>query len=666
MNKKTKQPEDAPLIFDIELDDNTLSGMISRRVTEAKGHYNKKYDLDKKRIANKKLYTAEFVEEILRDERYQEIFSENKIFIAIRTILPFVTSNITKPDIIPANDDSLSSQFALDLSKIMVEMADDEFAKAKIKLALQDLFGGQRVGILKQVYDTAKNKWRLVHLDPAKVTIGKRSKLFDEPDMVDEHQDRTIGQLLRQFPDKAEDIKKKHDITGKGTPSQLEVEIDITETWIFIEDKDGAEKLAVVWKDGDLVLGKMSDPNWMDNDKNIVDEHMVPYIFFNILNDGSGYIDETSFIEQVQYSQKQFNQRGTTISENAAYGGTGVPVFGKGAIKAETAAQVQFNPKQRILLDTEDVGKGFTTWTSGNLPNFIMEDKIAQGQAVLDGFGTNSLQSGGESENKTLGQDVLNRNQAEGRQQETVDSIENSMLRFYNIQGQLTYRYIDQEKAYNFKGDDGQFERLVISQSKIAKNLGIKIKIKTGSGIATDRAQEIAQAFKLLEYKRIGTLRLYKVLGLDEPEQAYKEYLREMLMPADEIGEMDKDIYNREADEDLQMVIGGKQPEDREDVTEEYMAHLNDYLLKQQYEMLPEAAQKRVSEFVANVIAQAQRKLLKLETQAQIGQPPAPVGPDGMPIDPSMQDPNAGGILPTPANAPQAAPTQATMPPAAI
>jgi hypothetical protein len=52
-----------------------------------------------------------------------------------------------------------------------------------------------------------------------------------------------------------------------------------------------------------------------------------------------------------------------------------------------------------------------------------------------------------------------------------------------------------------------------------------------------------------------------------------------------------KDIYNREADEDLQLVIGGKTPKEREDITPEYIAHLNEYLITQQYEKLPEAAQ---------------------------------------------------------------------------
>lgn len=671
MAKKQKQDEDAPLVFDLDLDDATFSGMISRRAAEAKAHWNKEYNLDKIRESNKELYTAKYIEKMLRDERYEEVVNDNNIFKAVRTILPFITSNITKPEITPSNSDSLSLQFAKDFEKILVEQAEDEYTRDKVKLALQDLLMGQRVGVLKQVYDSANKKWCVEHLDPSSVIIGKRARLRDELDFIQHTQERSIGDLIQQFENKKSEIFKLYDIQ-KGTPRQLEEVVKITENWLFVDTENG-KKLGIGWKaeksENSVLLGKTTDPNWMDSGRNVINQHMMPFIFFNILNDGSGYIDHTSFIEQAEASQKQYNKRGTTIAENAAYGGTGVPVFGKGAIKQETAARVQFSPKQRILLDVEDVGKGFTTWTSGNLPNFIMEDKIAQGQAVLDAFGTNGIQAGQESDSKTLGQDVLSRNQAEGRQQEFIDCADNGMLRFFQLQAQLTYRYIDEEQSYNLLGDDGQFEHLVISQEKIAKNLGIKIKVKAGSSLPVDRSQKIAQAVKLMENKRIGTLRLYKELGVENPEEAYKEYLREMLNPAGEIAEMDDQIYSREADEDLQLVIGGKQPDEREDITEDYIQHLNDFLMTQRYEQLPEAAQQRVSQYVADIVAQAQRKLLKMMTQEPI-QPPAPaVGPDGAPLppqDPGMQSPAPDATMTAPVDTAQAIPMGAPAAPMAI
>jgi hypothetical protein len=362
--QKTEVPEDTPLVFDIELNDKMIGGMCKRRAEEASAHWNKEFNLDKVRENNKKIYNSDYVKKALRDERYEDIFSDNKIFVAVRTVLAFLTSNLVEPQIIPANDDSLSIQFADDFKKILKEVGDDTLARAKIKLAIQDLLKGKRVGILKWVYDPQAEELCLEHVAPESVVIGKRSKLYEEPDFVREKQKRSVGDLVRQFPDKAEEIKKYCGIE-KGVPSQLEKEVEITENWIFVEEND-QPKLAVVFMLGsDLVLGKMSDPNCdRGQESECVKKHMMPYIFINFLNDGSGYIDETSFLEQAEFNQKQYDKRGNTIAENAAFAGTGVPVFGKAAIKEETAAQLKFSPIQRVLLDTDDVNKSFTTWTA--------------------------------------------------------------------------------------------------------------------------------------------------------------------------------------------------------------------------------------------------------------------------------------------------------------
>jgi len=618
MARTKKQPADTPLIFDLSLNDVTLAGMVKRRAAEAQSKWNELYDLTKIREDNKKLADAKSAVTKYRDERFQDIYSDNVIFKAKRTLLSFVSARITQPEVTPHDYTSLSYQFAQDFEKVLYQVADAANAKAKIKLAYNDLFDGQRIGILKWVYSDYKKKLELVHCDPKDVIIGSRSGWLEEPDFVQHKQKRTVAKLLQQFPDKTDDIYRECGI-DKGVPSQLEKEKDITENWIFVEDED-TTKLGVIFMLGDTLLGKMSDPNWIDGEENFIDEHMMPFIFFNHTNDGKGWIDNTSFIEQAKYNQQQYNKRGETIAENANYAGIGVPVFGKDAIKEEAAAQVQFNPTQRLMLDIEDVGKGFTTWQAGQLQPFVFEDKAKLETSIYDTFGTNLVQSGTDTNTNTLGEAVLMRNQAEGRQQELIDGNDAAMDRFYKIEAQMLYRYADEPLYFNVLGEDGRFEQLVISQKKIADNLKAKISVKSGTNMPIDRSQRIAVAVQLMNAKRIGTKRLYKELGIEDPDQAYKEFLQESLMPFADMTKADKDHDSREAQEDLDLVIGGKPPIEREDIDDDYIGYLTDYLLKQSYEQLPTAAQQRVSKFVADVIAQAQRKSIKQQTQ----QPVAP------------------------------------------
>src|SRR6185312_4490462 len=520
MARTKKQPADTPLIFDLSLNDVTLAGMVKRRAAEAQSKWNELYDLTKIREDNKKLADAKSAVTKYRDERFQDIYSDNVIFKAKRTLLSFVSARITQPEVTPHDYTSLSYQFAQDFEKVLYQVADAANAKAKIKLAYNDLFDGQRIGILKWVYSDYKKKLELVHCDPKDVIIGSRSGWLEEPDFVQHKQKRTVAKLLQQFPDKTDDIYRECGI-DKGVPSQLEKEKDITENWIFVEDED-TTKLGVIFMLGDTLLGKMSDPNWIDGEENFIDEHMMPFIFFNHTNDGKGWIDNTSFIEQAKYNQQQYNKRGETIAENANYAGIGVPVFGKDAIKEEAAAQVQFNPTQRLMLDIEDVGKGFTTWQAGQLQPFVFEDKAKLETSIYDTFGTNLVQSGTDTNTNTLGEAVLMRNQAEGRQQELIDGNDAAMDRFYKIEAQMLYRYADEPLYFNVLGEDGRFEQLVISQKKIADNLKAKISVKSGTNMPIDRSQRIAVAVQLMNAKRIGTKRLYKELGIEDPDQAYK------------------------------------------------------------------------------------------------------------------------------------------------
>jgi hypothetical protein len=653
--KEPATQDNQPQVFDLNLPDTTLSGMISRRASESKAHWNKEYDLDKVREKNLKLYNSEDVKKKMRDERYQDVFSDNKHFTSIRTILPFVMSKLSQPEIVPASSKDLNMQFSQDFEKILVEEAEEQNGTAKVKLAIQDLLKGQRIGILKWVYNPGKQKLCLEYVKPTSVVIGKRSKLFEELDFLQETQTRSIGQLVKDFPDKKDELFKLYEIQ-RGMPSQLEKEVEITENWMFVEEEE-ENKLAVIFKAGEsLVLGKMVDPNWSGDDNNLIDEHMMPYVFFNLLNDGSGYIDDTSFIEMAEFNQKNYDKRGSTIAENANYAGIGVPVFGKGAIKAETAAKVKFNPTQRIMLDVEDVGKSFTTWKADSMPQYVFEDKQESKDSVLDIWGTNQVQSGENSDNKTLGQDVLLRNQAEGRQQELIAAIDSAMQRFYKLEAQMIYRYYDEDQYYNFLGEDGSFEHIILTQKRLAENLNIKIKIKAGSSLPVDRSQKFAQALELAKLNRIGTLRLYKELGIEDPEQAYQEYLKEQLAPIEAMAEAATTVDSREAMEDLLLVIAGKKPLERDDISEDYLMYLQNYLETQQFDQLKVDEQKRVVQYVAEVIAQAQRKLLKL-----MAQEPMPAAP-GQPVDPNAPQPTANGA-PTPdVTQPQPAPTAGQVP----
>lgn len=646
-------------IYFTEIDDPVWQNMVKRRRQEATGFWESDYSLKSVRAENNKQYLGTYIEDQLIDERYEEVYLDNRQFTSVRTIVPFLAARITAAEVVPANSNDLSLQFAADFEEVLQKHAAKQKARARVRLAVQDVLKGERVGVLKWRYDATLNTVALSHVKPSSLVIGKRSKLLEEPDYIGETLQLSIGDLCRMFPDKQAKIYELFGIQ-KGLPSQIEKMYDIDEDWLWVDTGD-KKQLVVGWSYNNFCFGKITDPNWNENGKNIIDQPMVPYIFFNFLNDGSSLIDQTSFIEQGKWLQVNYNKRGQVIAESAKYGGTGVPIFAKGAIPQKDVAKIRFSPIQRILLDTADVGKAFTTWQAQNLPQFIVEDKYDLRNSIDNIWGTPNILRGEQSDNNTLGQDIMIRDQAEGRLSDPIDCIDESMTRFYLLEAQLMYRYFDEKKFYNYLGNDGKFVSIAISQEDIAKNIGIQIDVKAGTSLPIDRAQRRATIMKLLEINRVGTLTAYKELGVfEDPEAAYKEFMLEQADPAASLEDVDKQVFNREANEDLQLVIANKQPEEREDLEDEYIAYLTEWLLKDKYKLLqeknPEAA-NRVSSFVDSVIEKASRKADKLAMQpapetgmvppemaglmggeeAAPGQPPIPAVPEMAGVPPGGQ-----------------------------
>lgn len=611
-------------IFNVsQMSDATFGTMAKRRFNEASGHWEKKYQLKSTRTRSHKNYLAEYVEEQLVDDRYEEVFVDNKHFTALRTLLPFLTGRLTAPQVTPANGDDDSMQFAVDFEKGLQLHAERQQGRAKARLAIQDVLRGERIGYLKWRYDASTNNVVLEYVPANCVVIGKRSRLFEEPDFLRHTQPRSVGDLIRQFPDKEQKILELFDVK-KGVPSQLEKEHNICEDWIWA-DVDGEKTLLVGWSYQNFVFGKMTDPNRNENGNNVTEQSIIPFVFFNLLNDGTGYVDETSFMDQSRWIQSNYNKRGQVIAESAKYGGTGVPIFAKDAIGQKDVAKIKFSPIQRVLLNAPDVTKAFTTWQQGPLQPFIMEDKQDLATSHDNIWGVPDVLRGEQTDSRTMGQDLLVRDQAEGRQADPIDCIDDSMTRFYIIEAQMMYRYFDEKKFYNYLGDDGKFVSVVIQSPQIAKNLGIVIGVQAGTSLPIDRAQRRATIMELMKMKAVSLLVAYKELGLfDDPEAAYQQYVKEQVLPFSAMEDAGKALQSREAEQDLQDVIGNSKPTERDDVTDDYMQHLTNYLITNKYHMLEKAdpkAARRVDQFVQDIIAQAKLKMAKMQNQQAIANP---------------------------------------------
>ncbi len=196
------------------------------------------------------------------------------------------------------------------------------------------------------------------------------------------------------------------------------------------------------------------------------------------------------------------------------------------------------------------------------------------------------------------------------------------------------------------KGNDGNFVSAVVSSKDIAKNLGIHISVRAGTSLPLDRAQRRATVMELLKLNKVGTLTAYKELGVfDDPDEAYKQYVMEQLDPKASLDEVDKQVFDREANEDIQIVLAGGMPDEREDISPEYINYLNEWLLTDKFKLLQEkkaSSAARLSQFIDGILVKAQRKADKLAMQPAPDAMQTPLATMGQAHPPQAGQPQPG------------------------
>lgn len=661
----------AAKVYDAPFDDDVLRGIIERRSSAAKTYENKA-QLDEVRKKNNDLYLSKYAQ---NQNPEKAIFADNRLFVAIRSITPYITSRLTQPEITPADGTDLGLQFAQDFERIIVQLAEDTDGKYKLRLAAQDLLKGARIGWLKWQCN-ADGELELRHIVPSKIRCDGDTDMFTEPNFLQEDLELSVADILDRFPHKRATLMQLFglDIKNEKTDAwyeTLEEVKTVTENWTFIADGKGDKSLVCAWECEDTILGAMADGLYKKDAKNIISKPMMPYMWFNFLNDGEGKLDSTSFIEQATPSQRNYERLGQAITDTTTFGVSGVPVFAKDAMDATEVPKVKFQPNKRIVLDLKKSGAtrindAFTTWKADAVQAHVVEDKYDSRNNVDNTFGTPSIFRGEKTDANTLGQDVMLRDQAEGRLQDPVDCIDKGMQRFFLLEAQFIFRYFGDEDYYRFLGEDGNFEQVMLTNEKVAKNAGMTIRVKAGTNLPVDRSQRIAMTMELLKLNKAPTLESYKILGLyDDPDKAYKQFLMEQVDPASAMAEVDKAMFNREAMEDLYTVIGGKVPDEQEDLKPEYVQYLVDWLNTDKFRGLSPGQQQAVSEFAQMIQAKAQLKLAKLESMQP--SPQDQVGPDGQPIAPGQDPsaPQAGGPPQGPPPPPPPEPDGLSLPPSA-
>jgi hypothetical protein len=283
------------------------------------------------------------------------------------------------------------------------------------------------------------------------------------------------------------------------------------------------------------------------------------------------------------------------------------------------------------------------------------------------------------------------KNQASGRQDKIVRSVDYAMNKYFQLLAQMMTVWYTEPHYATVNGGDGKLDFIEMHKNKIEK--GMLVKVQSGTTLPFDKARQESVAVNLLKMGVISPYDGYKLLHMDDPQQLYDNFMKWKSDPS----QLAMDIATNDADADAVVdwteLMSGRVPEDRDDPTKEYIEEMRKLLITDEFMDSKKKIQNNVIKFINKAVDkfELQSELHELSgapeepqplppqvlatgvPQIQLPMPQMPgIPPQGMPqamppqpmgqppVPPSpmqaiMQQPAPGGVPPVP---PSGAPAQ--------
>lgn len=622
----------------LNLSDDDIARAVGNRVEFGKNWWNKNENLQTVQQRAENVW-LNLVSDDLDLYEYIEPYKENRIFLAIETLISQAVGNPPQPLVREAYNDDASRELADSIEKVLLAYYENLHQHAQMQMVARHILTGFRFGAVKYRWDNnigrkKRNGERsggivteVVRPDKIIFDAGATDK-YNIP-MIAEYLEASTDDLCYQYPDKQSEIMIEVGLsygTAVKTTELLQyLEIHFT-GW---RPDSGEEYEGIAWKLNRVVLDKMKNPNFnydefgqdrIDPDtqertvtyNNFFNKPRKPYIIFNYLNQGKYIVDSTSLTEQTLQLQRQLEKRGRQISLNADMANAGW-VIDSTKVTEENVAKLIGDPDEKLMVKG-DVTKAAAKLQPGALPSYVIQDKVDLRGAIDTIFGANAPLMGEKSGNDTLGQDVLSVQRNTSRLGTFVTALEDGWSDVYKAEVQLMKVFFNEPDMVKYDGPEGHTAFINFSNQNIES--GISIKIKAGSLIPDDPATQLQIAEKFAQ--SLDPLNLVEYLSMDDPKKSAQQlalwgvdkasYFKKFL-GMDPQGDFDQDAVTH-----IQQIAGGQQPTPPDNPSSSYAGQMQAFIGSQGYKKMSPVAQAQMRAHAQATVDNAKKRLGTLST----------------------------------------------------
>lgn len=654
-------------LLSVDLPDADIIKNLDARINDSQTYWDipEGFNLRESRNENVRLHLGRQID-VTHLYRFQVPYVENEIFVAVETIVAYLTSQMPQPEVYPAQDSQQSKKMALDLQKVLLAHSQQFQLDRKLEVAIRNLLL-KRIGIIKFRFDPHYGKYGEIIpevIDPEHVIVDKNAAMGENPDFICHVLKMTVEELCYRFPDKKKQIYEALGIV-RGTPKQMSQTVAVREVWFTNYTKKDQPEEVVVWYFNKLILDKIKNPNWMySGGSNFLEMPLKPFIPLNYINDGSHWIDITTPVEQAANMQNILNKRGRQIMENADKANGMLVISTDSGLTKDDAQNLTGDPNQKIIIKTagQDVRNLVYQVPPHDLPSYVMEDKFDQRTTIHAIIGTPSEFTGSDDNQdkyETLGKAMMIKNQAAGRQDLIGRAVASFMGLYFQFLTQMMAVWYTDKHYFVYNGGDGEFDYVTMHREMIEK--GMVVQVKSGTTQPFDKARQEATALQLAKMGMISPLDLYKDLHMDNTQKRYDNWYKWKTQPQALAMDAQNEVDDSEAYVDYIEIMGGRTAKPRDDATKEHILTHRKQMLTDEFLKAKASKQKIFVKHVQDELASLELRTSLDEMSQQTMEllnpsiPISPMQPSAPPMQNVGMNPQGPPMGMSPNGQPQAA-----------
>lgn len=454
---------------------------------------------------------------------------ENRIFEGVETLVPVATASAHQFLVMPGSEEETSKQRSEKLQKVLSR----KYETLEVQKKLEDVTRKLLIlnfGVLKYYWDFEKNDVAIKEIDPRLILIPKlRLNPHDLPYTM-EIQSYKVDEIKDYFeidPEKEGLAKGQTKVESGKTPNDVDKNnYQVFEVWT---DE------TVIWISSNKVLKKIKNPHydWTGEDKNEYNEltrrkrkvkkfynHLdkpeKSYIFFNTFNISDAPISPISLVEICLPIQDAINSQKRSIINNLKQMGNGQVYVDDEALSEEETENITNEPGL-VLRGKNLASENRIKREAGvQLPNAHFAN-LQHSEVVFDNIMGVHSATRGQAQAKTLGQDILSRQQDFTRIDTITRVLNRGVARLANGLVQLMKMYYTEANVIKLLGEEGATEFVTLNREEIEDN--IEIIVKSGQTLPMDEVSLRTEAIQLWQFGAISPVTLFERLKFPNPEK---------------------------------------------------------------------------------------------------------------------------------------------------